>query len=277
MALADPPSSRYAVLTFDDYGAGIGAAATVLRANATSSGLDAPVPTCPGWTVTDLVAHQGMVHRWCTDTLRGQRRDPAEHLAEGLASADLLQWFDDGATALLDVLSKTPEDWDGFFFLHTAADPRNGWARRQCHETTIHAVDAMSARLGRAPRADELWFSAELATDGVDELVCGFGASGRSPLRSPEPLALEMTATDTGATWTLRVDKDEPPRVSHEAMPEPDVRWSASARDLYLTVWNRTGAGGPGQPEDRIRSEVVTAAGAGARALWTELMRVEWA
>ncbi len=27
------------------------------------AGLDAPVPTCPGWTVRDLVAYQGEAHR----------------------------------------------------------------------------------------------------------------------------------------------------------------------------------------------------------------------
>ena len=26
--------------------------------------LDAPVPTCPEWTVTDLAVHLGIIHRW---------------------------------------------------------------------------------------------------------------------------------------------------------------------------------------------------------------------
>ena len=40
-----------------------------------AAGADAPVPTCPGWTVRDLLAHQGMVHRWATAVVRGD--DPA--------------------------------------------------------------------------------------------------------------------------------------------------------------------------------------------------------
>ena len=33
-------------------------------AAADEAGLEAPVPTCPGWTVNDLVLHMGEVHRW---------------------------------------------------------------------------------------------------------------------------------------------------------------------------------------------------------------------
>lgn len=262
-------------MTFDEYGAAIGAAATVLRANATSCAPDAHVPTCPGWSVDDLVAHVGMVHRWCADTLRGVRSDPAEHEATGRASADLLQWFDDGATEVLDVLSKTPKDWEGFFFLKNTANARDGWARRQCHETTIHAVDAMGARLGRLPNVREVWFSPELALDGIDELLRGFVPRRSSPLRSPEPVTIEIAATDSGAdatavapasAWTVAVS-DEAPVVSRDAAADPDVRWSAPPRELYLALWNR---GGDIDVDER------TEAGRGSRGLWADLMRVTW-
>lgn len=260
-------------LTFDDYGAGIGSAATVLRANATSSGLDAPVPTCPRWTVTDLVAHQGMVHRWATDTLRGDTVDPRDYGREGKASADLLGWFDDGATALLDVLSKTPQDWSGWFFLKNAANPRDGWARRQCHETTIHAVDAMAARLGRAPTTDEVWFSPALAADGVDELVTGFLPRGRAKLRAPQPVTLTLTATDTGDSWSVHLSEDPPvvARTSGASSEAADARWSGPARDLYLLVWNRVGEGA-----HLIHMEHEGEAGADVARLWRETMKVRW-
>ena len=60
-------------------------------------------------------------------------------------------------------------------FLADAPSPRCFWARRQCHETTIHAVDALSASLGRYPvAADASWIGTELALDGIDELLTGF-------------------------------------------------------------------------------------------------------
>jgi hypothetical protein len=36
-----------------------------------------PVPTCPEWTMLDLAAHQGMVHRWAAALVRGERPDDA--------------------------------------------------------------------------------------------------------------------------------------------------------------------------------------------------------
>ena len=265
------------MLTFDEYGAGSGTAATVRRAIATSSWLAAPVPTCPGWTVTDLVAHQGMVHRWATDTLRGIRSDPAGYEREGRQATDLLDWFDTGATALLDVLSKTPADWDGFFFLATAAHPRDGWARRQCHETTIHAVDAMSARLGRPPHVAEVWFGTDLAVDGIDELLTGFAPRPTSRLRSDIPFTLELETTDTGQAWTVFVSA-EPPAVRGNSSEAPDARWSGAARELYLAVWNRGGSFGAadGEGAGGIQIEVRSDAGARARDLWADLFQVRW-
>ena len=32
--------------------------------------LEAPVPTCPEWTLKDLVEHTGQVHRWQTEACR---------------------------------------------------------------------------------------------------------------------------------------------------------------------------------------------------------------
>lgn len=259
-------TSAYAPLTFDEYGAGIGAAATVLRANATSTALDAPVPTCPDWSLADLVAHVGMVHRWCADTLRGVRSDPAEHEAGGRASGDLLQWFDDGASEMLDVLSKTPQDWAGFFFLKNTPVARDGWARRQCHETTVHAVDAMAARLGRVPDVAEVWFSRELALDGIDELLMGFVPRRSSPLRSAEPVTVEVRTTDAEAVWSVAVS-EEPPIVTRVGTAQPDLRWSGPARELYLALWNR---GGEAVVDGR------TEAGRSSRGLWADVMRVTW-
>ncbi|MFI5075466.1 MAG: maleylpyruvate isomerase N-terminal domain-containing protein, partial [Actinomycetales bacterium] len=156
-------------LTIEEHGEGIGDAWTVLRDNAARAGLWAPVPTCPGWTVRALVAHQGMVHRWAAGCLRGERADDeacAVVEREGLASPDLLAWMDEGAKDLLSTLAFAPADLDVWFFLKDSAGPRQGWARRQCHETTIHAVDAMSAARGSVPPAAETWIHAELAADG---------------------------------------------------------------------------------------------------------------
>jgi hypothetical protein len=120
--------------------------------DADRAGLRAPVPTTPDWTVRRLVAHQGMVHRWATATVQGLPADADALEQAGIDAADPLDWLADGAIDLVAALVRAPEDLAAPVFLHDAPAPREFWARRQCHETTIHAVDALAAHLGRLPR-----------------------------------------------------------------------------------------------------------------------------
>ena len=50
----------------------LAAAGDQLAARAERAGVEAPVPTCPEWTVEQLVAHQGTVHRWAAAKLLGE-------------------------------------------------------------------------------------------------------------------------------------------------------------------------------------------------------------
>ena len=60
------------VLPFADHLAALAAEADrFTRLVAGAPDLGAPVPTCPEWTLRELVAHQGEVHRWATDTVTG--------------------------------------------------------------------------------------------------------------------------------------------------------------------------------------------------------------
>ena len=75
-----------------DMGEALGNAGAVLRANAGSAGLNAPVPTCAGWSVADLVAHTGQVHRWAAAQLAHRPLQPeAEVLAEAGSPARLVR------------------------------------------------------------------------------------------------------------------------------------------------------------------------------------------
>lgn len=228
-----------ASLSFDEYGDGIGSGWAVLREHANRAGLDAKVLTCPDWTVRDLVVHQGLVHRWAIATLQGLREVEAERIeAEGRAAVDLLAWLDEGAKRLLHTLASAPDDLEAFFFLKDAAPPKFAWARRQCHEISVHAVDAMSASMQRTPSAAETWLRPALAVDGIDELLCGFVPRRRERLRSVEPLAVHVLAQDTGDSWTMRVS-DGPVVTSPGREGSADVVLSGGAVGLYLALWNR--------------------------------------
>jgi uncharacterized protein (TIGR03083 family) len=226
------------------------------------AGLAAPVPTCPDWTVRRLVAHQGMVHRWAAANLRGERCDPDPIERAGLAEPDPLDWLADGAIELATAWSQAPADVRAVVFLNDAPGPKEFWARRQCHETTVHAIDALAASLGRAPRAEETWLcddrGRELAADGIDELLCGFHTRTKSRLRTEEPGTLVVAPDDADEWWEVRLSPD-PAISSRRTGPAGEGDWvlTGSTVDLYLRLWNRA-------------ADAVDAAG------WSERARVTW-
>ena len=159
------------LLDFAELGEAIGNATAVLRSNAASAGLDAPVPTRPGWTMRDLVLDQGVVHRQTSAELQGNDVPPLDELVgQATFTTDLLEWLDDGMVDLLNALAAAPEDRQAWFRTGSASAHQHTTARSLCHDATAHAVLAMTTRLGRAPSVAEVWFSPALARDGLDWL-----------------------------------------------------------------------------------------------------------
>ncbi len=208
-------------------------------ADARKAGLEAAVPTAPEWDVRELLAHQGMVHRWATDAVLGRRVDPETYRREGLDSPDPVLWLREGGLRLIKTLEKAPVDLEAFVFLNNAPAPRQFWARRQCHETTIHSVDALAASLGRMPTADETWITQQIALDGIDELLLGFLTRKRATLRSDEPITFAVRPRDVRRSWLVRVSSD-PPVVERDVRGHADVVLKGTAEQLYLALWNRS-------------------------------------
>jgi uncharacterized protein (TIGR03083 family) len=234
-------------LTTAQHLAGLSEAMRAFVRYADRAGLEAAVPTCPDWTVLDLVAHQGMVHRWAAALLRGER--PADEQVEayeasGREHEDPLAWLSKGATALAEAVNRAPDDVDALVFLNDAPPARRFWARRQCHETTMHAVDALAASLGRAPRPEEVWIDPELAGDGIDELLGGFLTRPRSRLRCDDDAMLVVCPDDLSDWWEVSMGP-RPATTSRRTaddVPADDADWelTGSAVELYLRLWNRT-------------------------------------
>lgn len=235
----------------------------VLAEAATAAGPDAKVPTCPGWDVTDLVVHQGMVHRWAAANLRGETdHDTAASQAEARVAASVLDWYAQGLAALVDTLRATAEDAKAMVFLRDAPPPRRFWARRQAHETTIHSVDAVAAVCGRWPTASEVKVDPALAADGIDELLMGFLPRGKGRLHAAEPYTVLLRADDTGNAWTLRIG--EGPIVTTPGGTErPGVVFSGTAVQLYLSLWNRA-------------DEITTSGRSDLVDQWRKHVRIRW-
>lgn len=245
-------------LDFSECVEGIRNALAGFVSHARKAGLDARVPTTPDWSVRELVAHQGMVHRWATATIRRSEADPDALHAEGLAAPDPVIWLHQGGMGLIKALQDAPPDLATPVFLKNAPAPRQFWARRQCHETTIHAVDAQAAALGRMPRAEDTEVTREIALDGIDELLNGFLTRSRSPLRSETPLRIGVRPTDVDRSWLVHVS-DQPAVVEMDSHEHADVALEGHAEALYLALWNRT---------DEVQAE--------GYDFWRRTARVTW-
>jgi hypothetical protein len=216
--------------------------------SARKAGLDAPVPTAPEWHMRDLVAHMGMVHRWATDCILGRRIDAEPYRAEGI-----------------EALEEAPVDLEAYVFLNEAPAPRLFWARRQCHETTIHSVDALAAQLGRLPNAEETWVTQQVSLDGIDELLIGFLTREKSTLRSEQPLTFSIRPNDVDRSWLVHVSAEHPVvergggQRRFGRHQDADHVLEGTAEQLYLALWNR--------------SDEVTGEG---YALWRSAAHVDW-
>jgi uncharacterized protein (TIGR03083 family) len=215
---------------------------TALGDAAQAAGPDAPVPTCPEWTVRDLVLHVGEVHRWAAAHVRDRRAEPVDTSKEpdliGPWPSDntLVDWYREGHEALLGVLEGAEPSVQCWSFL-PAPSPLAFWARRQCHETAIHRVDAESAAGGIAAVAPEV------GADGIDELVMGF--LGRPRRRDiPEPVTLGVVAPDVDRRWVVVLGPESAQVVQEAAPVGPALTVTASASDLDLLLWNRRSAAG---------------------------------
>ena len=230
-------------LAFDTHLTGFRDAMLAFCRYAERAGLDVAVPPCPEWTVRRLIGHQGMVHRWARASLRGTTIDETATEKAGRSSSDPVGWLRDGAIDFVSAVVAAEPDVDALVFLHDAPPARLFWARRQHHETTMHAVDALAASLGRLPRAEETWISPEVALDGIDELVLGFVPRSKSRLRlaaDADPVTIAIRPTDADHSFTVRVSAEPPVVARHAGHADGDLVVEAPAVPLYLALWHRT-------------------------------------
>ncbi len=210
----------------------------LLGVYAQASGPGAGVPSCPGWTVHDLLEHQAMVHRWAAGQLSGTAKAAESEQATRVNAADsLLDSYRTGLRSLIGAIENAADDLAAMVFLLDAPAPRQFWARRQAQETTIHSTDALAAKLGRLPTADETGIETAAAVDGIDELLHGFLPRRSGKLRSDRPFALAIEPTDAARRWLLAIGPEAV--VTTEGAGPADETFTGTAAQLYLGLWNR--------------------------------------
>ena len=188
--------------------------------------LDAAVPGCAPWRLTDLAQHLGSVHRWARAAVVEGRPDAAVITDVPSERADLGAWFREGADALLATLRGTdPENpcWAFGPRPHTASF----WFRRQAHETAFHAGDAAASQGATRP------YGAELAVDGIDEVV-GLMFPRQVRLdRTPALLTALAVEPAEGGRWVLAGDGTGSAQDAAATVRGP-------AEAILLLLWHRT-------------------------------------
>ncbi|MER5443866.1 maleylpyruvate isomerase family mycothiol-dependent enzyme [Streptomyces sp. NPDC002790] len=209
----------------------------------------ARVPSCPDWTVTDLVHHVGQVYAHKTQAvLAAAPGTEPEWPPKGTSDEEPFALLDRAYTELRTAFeTHAPEGPSGTWY---SPDQTVGfWIRRMAQETVIHRIDAELAADGPiSPVPDDL------AIDGIDELLKVFTAYAvtewsayfREPLAASPGRTYEVRAeTDRGATWRIRTGSDPDPTFTVEdgaAASSADVTLSGTPAALLRDLWNRVGA-----------------------------------
>ena len=207
---------------------------TALVASARSAGNAAPVPSCPDWTVADLLVHVGSVQRWQTDLVERLVAEPAfDWPTPPEDSATLPEWVADATSGLAGVLDHA----DPTAAMWTLAGPgvAGFWFRRAAHEVALHRVD-LDLAAGTVPVVD-----AEFARDAIDEFL-----TMALPVRLGARLtgageSVHVHCTDTEGEWLVRLTPEGP--EVERAHAKGDVAARGSAADLLLALRGRGGTG----------------------------------
>ncbi|MGR6916062.1 maleylpyruvate isomerase family mycothiol-dependent enzyme [[Actinomadura] parvosata] len=173
------------------------------RLAALAGDLSVPVPTCPGWTLAELVTHVGQTHRWAAHVLRNrvQERVWSRQVPSGLAegrSGDA-DWLLAGAAELLEVLRETDPSMEVWTW---GPDKRaSWWPRRMLFELVVHRADAELA-LGADPE-----IPAGTAIDGVEEFLHNLSSAAwvtkSLATLGAEGATIHLHASDADGEWTI--------------------------------------------------------------------------
>jgi uncharacterized protein (TIGR03083 family) len=200
-----------------------------VAAAASGAALDATVPSCPEWTVYELLAHLGRHHRWVAANLERAPDDgPAPAVDRGAPpeGAAVVAWIEQGSAALADRLLEI--DPATRCWTWTDDQTVRFWARRTANETAMHRWDLQNAVGEPAP------FSSDLAVDAIDEYLSIIARIGTGDLDGG---TIHLHASDADGEWLLRLD-DAGMQLTREHA-KGDLAARGPASDLLLVVSGR--------------------------------------
>ena len=181
---------------------------------AAATSLDAQVPTCPEWSLFDLVQHLGDGRRrWAATVAAGPADAPAA-VSTPVAPREreaLLSWFAASTVELLDALREAGPDRACWTWWGPSQSPRTtgAVARHQLQQVAVHTYDAQVTVGAPQPLPEEV------ALDGVDEFLTTCVAT--TAAWPHEPAVIDYHATE-GRSWRIWFSADG---ARTARLPEP--------------------------------------------------------
>jgi uncharacterized protein (TIGR03083 family) len=220
--------------------AGLRAEAAAFRTTTRGArSLDVPVPTCPDWTLSQLVHHVGDIYAWvCSHVARGETsRPPRMPMVEAPDGAARLDWWDERYAELIGLLDRLDPEMPAWNWA-PQAKRAVFWHRRMAHETAVHRWDAQVS-LGPADPVE-----AKLAADGITEVFDSWLPAGRRRGATDVRGVVALHATDIGQNWYARLRGEgiallDTDTLLDDAHPHERATASGSASDLLLALYGR--------------------------------------
>ncbi len=230
--------------------AGLRAEGSAFRAAVSQPGaLEQAVPTCPEWTVLDLVHHVGFVYAFVLSHLtRGVTAPPEhrrEHLEEDIrAGGDLpageaaIAWWDEQHAALVRTLEAVDPDLPAWNWAPQAKKAAF-WHRRMAHETAVHRWDAQIA-IGLTDPIET-----KLAADGIAEVLDTWLPAGKRRGPRDRTGIVALRATDIEQEWHVRLRGEGIALLDTNTLFDDDAYQheraiaAGTASDLLLALYGR--------------------------------------
>ncbi|MFB7669572.1 maleylpyruvate isomerase family mycothiol-dependent enzyme [Kitasatospora sp. NPDC056138] len=217
-----------------------------------SPDLDVRIPSCPDWSLRDLVEHLTEVHRfWAAAVAAGpSEKPPTVAPADDTPAADLLARSATATHELIAALRAAGPATGCWTWWGDSDVPMTSGAvaRHQIQEAAVHAFDAQLATGTPQP------IPAVVALDGITEFIgVSHGTAGPWP---HEPVRIGLHAAE-GESWL--VDLTASGSYITDGPHETAASLHGSASNLLLTLHGRL-------PLDSLRSE-------GDRATLENLLR----
>jgi uncharacterized protein (TIGR03083 family) len=199
----------------------------------TAPDLDAPVPSCPDWTVRDLAQHLMGVHTAWTEMVEHPAEDPTQAFAKEVAARDDSRQKDE----LVALGRKTAQRMVDAFRSADQQQPTWTWAtqqdvafitRHQVQEAAVHRWDAQTAA-----GVDVVPIDPEVASDSIDEFL----TLSRPALTGDAPAlpgTVHLHCTDVEGEWFVHPDGRVEPIHA-----KGDVALRGAASDLLLALYSR--------------------------------------